>query len=99
MKTPSTCTGTDGEASKGASKGQAKRLKLPEHLVREEVILNPEATCLEYGGSNLRKIADDISETLEYVPSSFKVIRYIRPRCACVGCEKIVQALTHHQKR
>ena len=39
-----------------------------------------------------RKIADDISETLEYVPSSFKVIRHIRPRCACIACEKIVQA-------
>ena len=39
-----------------------------------------------------RKIEDDIAETLEYVPSSFKVIRHIRPRCVCIGCEKIVQA-------
>jgi len=29
---------------------------------------------------------------LEYIPSSFKVIRYIRPRCVCINCEKIVQA-------
>lgn len=69
-----------------------KRQKLPEHLPREDIILNPESTCPECGGNEFRKIADDISETLEYVPSSFKVIRHIRPRCACIACEKIVQA-------
>jgi transposase len=87
----STCPSTDGDTDKGEVRGQAKRLKLPEHLPREDVIVNPEATCPECGGESFRKIADDISETLEYVPSSFKVIRYIRPRCACVNCEKIVQ--------
>ena len=69
-----------------------KRQKLPEHLPREDVILNHESTCPECGGKEFRKIADDISETLEYVPSSFKVIRHIRPRCACIACEKIIQA-------
>ncbi len=73
-------------------KQAAKRQKLPEHLSREDVIINPEPNCPECGGSEFRKIADDISETLEYVPSSFKVIRHIRPRCACIACEKIVQA-------
>ena len=83
---------TDSDASKELNKEKPKRLKFPEHLAREDIILNPEATCPECGGTNWRKIADDISETLEYVPSSFKVIRHIRPRCACIACEKIVQA-------
>jgi transposase len=83
---------TDSDASKELNKEKPKRLKFPEHLAREDVILNPEATCPECGGTNWRKIADDISETLEYIPSSFKVIRHIRPRCACIACEKIVQA-------
>ena len=69
-----------------------KRQKLPDHLPREDIILNPEPNCPECGGSEFRKIADDVSETLEYVPSSFKVIRHIRPRCACIACERIVQA-------
>jgi len=86
---------TDREVKKPQEKqGQAKRIKLPDHLLREDVILNPEPTCPECGGEEFRKIADDISETLEYVPASFKVIRHIRPRCACVNCEKIVQAYT-----
>jgi len=62
---------TDFSTSKELNKEKPKRLKFPEHLAREDIILNPEATCPECGGTNWRKIADDISETLEYVPSSF----------------------------
>ena len=29
---------------------------------------------------------------LEYVPARFKVIRHVRPKLSCTGCEKIVQA-------
>ena len=70
----------------------SKRLKIPDHLPREDVIINPDPECPECGGQDFRKIEDDTSETLEYVPASFKVIRHIRPRCACTNCEKIVQA-------
>ena len=55
------------------------------------MILKPVEQCPACGCRNFRKISDDISETLEYVPASFKVIRHIRPRCACTYCEQIVQ--------
>ena len=71
---------------------QPKRQKLPEHLPRTDIILEAPSACTECGGEEFRKISDDISEVLEYVPSSFKVMRYIRPRCACIDCEHIVQA-------
>ena len=74
------------------SKNIPKRQKLPENLERIDEILNPDPICPDCSGEAFRKIADDISETLEYIPSSFKVIRHIRPRCACINCEKIVQA-------
>lgn len=70
----------------------SKRLKIPEHLPREDIILNPDSKCPDCGNKEFRKIADDISETLEHIPASFKVIRHIRPRCACTSCDKIVQA-------
>lgn len=70
----------------------SKRLKIPEHLPREDVVITPDPECPDCGGHNFRKIEDNTSETLEYVPASFKVIRHIRPRCACTNCEKIVQA-------
>ena len=84
--------GAENDKKPDHKKRQPKRQKLPEHLPREEVILNPEKECPKCGGEEFRKIADDISETLEYIPSSFKVIRHIRPRCACINCENIVQA-------
>lgn len=73
-------------------KGQAKRKKLPAHLPREEVILEPELKCDSCGGYTFRKIGEDVSEILERIAESFKVIKYIRPRCACTNCDNIVQA-------
>ena len=73
-------------------KQKPKRQKLPEHLPRTDIILEAPSTCTGCGGDKFRKISDDIAEVLEYVPSSFKVMRYIRPRCACVNCENIMQA-------
>jgi transposase len=75
-------------------KGKAKRKKLPSHLPREEVVLEPEAKCDSCGGKSFRKIGEDVSEILERIPESYKVIQYIRPRCACTNCDNIVQAYT-----
>jgi transposase len=69
-----------------------KRQKLPEHLPRTDVVLEAPTVCDSCGGQEWRKISDDVSEVLEYVPSSFKVLRYIRPRCACTNCDNIVQS-------
>ena len=62
-------------------KCKAKRKKLPAHLLRKEVVLEPEAKCDSCGGKSFRKIGEDVSEILERIPESYKVIRYIRPRC------------------
>lgn len=73
-------------------KNKPKRQPLPPHLPREEKLINPNPICPNCGSEDFHKISDDISETLDYIPSSFKVIRTIRPRCACKNCEYIVQA-------
>jgi len=73
-------------------KGKAKRKHLPDHLEREDVVLNPDPHCPECGGEEFEQIGEDTSETLEYKPASFKVKRSIRPRCMCKKCKKIVQA-------
>ena len=53
------------------------RRPLPEHLPREEVTasgrLQPARTC----GGALRRIGEDVTETLDYVPGRFKVIRHV----------------------
>lgn len=85
-------SGSDVHSATEKQKGQAKRKKLPSHLPREEVILAPETKCTDCGGDQFRKIGEDVSEILERVPESFKVIKYIRPRCVCTKCDNIVQA-------
>lgn len=79
-------TGEEKEVNK------AKRQKLPDNLPRDEIVLEAPSECPKCGGQEFRKISDDISETLEYVPAKYKVIKYVRPRCACKNCETIVQA-------
>lgn len=69
-----------------------QRRPLPDHLPREIKTHEPaEPACPECGGK-LRKLGEDVSEILEYVPASFKVIRHVRPKLCCTGCDKIVQA-------
>jgi transposase len=67
------------------------RRPLPAHLPRESVVHTSECTCPDCGGT-LRPIGESVSEMLEYVPARFKVIRHVRPKLACAGCETIVQA-------
>jgi transposase len=66
------------------------RRPLPEHLPREAVMHRPPCTCPDCGGE-MRQIGEDLAEVLDYVPARFKVIRHVRPKLACVRCERIVQ--------
>src|SRR6266700_455560 len=68
------------------------RKPLPAHLPREQVIHLPAPVCACCGGKVLRKIADELTEVLEYVPSSSKVMQHVRPKLSCRACETIVQA-------
>jgi transposase len=47
--------------------------------------------CPDCGGA-LKHLGEDVCEILEYVQVRFKVIRQIRPKLACAGCDRIVQA-------
>ncbi len=67
------------------------RRPLPEHLPREQVVHQPACACPDCGGA-LRRIGEDVSEVLEYVPEHFKVVRHVRPKLSCANCERIVQA-------
>lgn len=71
----------------------AQRQSLPEFLPREEQVLaaNDSCDCPACGGT-LKFLGEDVSEMLEFVPASFKVIRTVRPKLACGRCDTIVQA-------
>jgi transposase len=68
------------------------RRPLPAELPREtETIAPDQEACPDCGGT-LRRLGEDVTETLEYVPARFKVIRTVRPKLSCAGCSRIVQA-------
>jgi transposase len=68
------------------------RRPLPEHLPREIHTHMPgHEACPDCGG-RLRELGEDVAEMLEYVRSSFKVLRHVRPKLSCDVCDRIVQA-------
>src|SRR4051812_2056801 len=67
------------------------RRALPEHLPREDLRHPAPCTCPSCGGA-LRKISDEVTETLDYVPGRFKVIRHIREKLSCRTCDTVVAA-------
>ena len=72
--------------------GRSSRRSLPEHLPREIETHLPETSCCPGCGGTLREFGEDVSEVLEYVPESFKVIRHVRPKFSCGRCERVVEA-------
>lgn len=73
-------------------KSRTERKPLPEHLRREVVTHVPDGHCCPDCGGQLRQFGEDVSEQLEYIPESFKVIRHLRPKYCCTGCDHIVEA-------
>jgi transposase len=67
------------------------RRPLPEHLPREDVIHAAPCACPSCGGA-LRRIGEDVTETLDYVPGRFKVIRHVREKLSCRACDTVVAA-------
>ncbi len=48
--------------------------------------------CLCCGGARLRKLGENVTETLEVIPRQWKVIQHVREKFTCRDCEKISQA-------
>lgn len=66
------------------------RRPLPEHLPRERVVYPSPSTCPCCGGV-LRKLGEDVTETLELIPRQWKVIQHVREKYSCRSCEAITQ--------
>jgi len=67
------------------------RRPLPEHLPRERVVEPAPTSCPCCGGTNLKKLGEDVTETLEVIPRQWKVIQHVREKFSCRACEKISQ--------
>ncbi|EKL33347.1 transposase IS66 family protein [Vibrio cholerae HE-40] len=67
-----------------------RRASLPSQLPREELRVEAACQCPACQGE-LTHIGDDVSEMLDVVPASYRVIRIVRPKFSCQHCEILVQ--------
>lgn len=75
----------------GFERRKPVRKPFPEHLPRERVVIPAPCCCAACGSSRLAKLGEDITETLEVVPRSWKVIQTVREKFTCRDCERISQ--------
>lgn len=73
------------------SAGKPKRAPLPAHLPRREIHHEPHTTACDCGCA-LKRIGQDVSEKLDYVPGVFSVERHIRGKWVCAECQTLIQA-------
>jgi transposase len=73
------------------AKEKPARKPLPEHLPRTTQEHAPACGCPACG-TTLRRMGEDVSEYLEFIPEHFKVIRTVRPKMSCPKCSTVVQA-------
>jgi transposase len=81
----------DAETTIPAKSGKSGRRPLPAHLPRHEIVHEPSCACPSCGGA-LRKVGEDVTEILDYIPGRFQVIRHVRPAFSCRQCESMAQA-------
>lgn len=70
---------------------KSERRALPAHLPCREIVHEPSCTCPKCGGE-MRKVGEDVTKILDYVPGHFEVVKHIRPAFSCRRCESMVQS-------
>lgn len=73
-----------------AAKRRANRGKLPAHLPRIEITLEPEDTACPCCQGAMVVIGHDTAERLDVIPAQFRVLVTRRPKLACRGCPGVV---------
>ena len=65
------------------------RRPLPDHLPRIEILhdLKDDEKPCPCCGELRQRIGEEVSEQLEYIPASFKVLKHVRVKYACGRCE------------
>jgi len=86
---------TQTETTRGQVRGftqrQATRRNFPADLPRRRIVHPAPTTCPCCGGTNLSKIGEDVTETLDVVPRQWFVTEHVREKFSCRSCETITQ--------
>lgn len=74
-----------------ANRAKPARRPLPDHLPRSTITYPVADMCPRCGGA-VHPLGEDVTEVLDYIPASFRVIRHVRSKVSCRTCEAICQA-------
>jgi transposase len=83
-------TASDKTIVRPFTRAKPVRGPLPAHLPRERVVLPSLSSCPCCGGK-LAKLGEAITETLESIPRTYKVIQTVREKFSCRSRETITQ--------
>lgn len=83
--------GTASEPRRAVGRKPARR-PLPEHLPRTRMVYPAPALCPCCGETDLSRLGEDVTETLERLPARWLVVQHVREKVACRRCETISQA-------
>jgi len=75
----------------GATRERRTPSSLPADLPRRTVVHPPRSCQCPECGSAMRRLGEDISEMLDYIPGHFEVVRHVWPKLSCAKCSKVVQ--------
>ena len=64
-----------------------KRKPLPENLEKEEKVYAAPCSCPTCGGASFLKAPDKVTEVMEHVQASVKIVRHVEKRMICRGCD------------
>jgi transposase len=79
-----------GEARSTLPRKPARR-PLPEHLPRTRIVY-PAPTACPCCGEAVRKLGEEVTETLERLPARWFVVQHVRAKVSCRCCEAISEA-------
>ena len=67
-----------------------RRPRIDESLPREEVLhdIAEEDKFCDWCGHDLHRVDEEISEELEFISATNRVVRHERPKYSCHACEK-----------
>jgi transposase len=79
---------------KAHKRKKSGRKSFPENLIRREVIHDlSDAEKICSCGCSLKRIGQETSEQLEFIPAKLEVIVNVRPKYTCLNCEKEKQEI------
>ena len=89
LETQETVSTTDQKKSSWSKGKPRKRRALPHNLPVEEKVYDiseSDKTCA--CGKVRHRIGEEVSEQLKFIPAKLVIIRHIRPKYGCRGCEE-----------